>query len=622
MTFPLSRRELLQTMAAGCLASLPAVAGQKAEAGPPGPDAAAGWVRGHLTGAEALVETLLQEGVCCVYGIPGAQDNELWDTMKAKGLCYLLVTHEFSAAVMADGYARSTGHPGVLCVVPGPGVTNSLTGIGEALLDSVPVVCLVCDVARDEKHYKAFQVHDLPAVALLEPVTKKVFPVAHVGDIPFAVRQAFALAQEGEPGPVAVVIPFPLFIEAAQFHCPPLEIGLPVPEEAVLQQALGLLAGRKCRIGIYAGMGCMNNSHELVTVAELLQAPVATSVSGKGVIPENHPLAVGWGYGPQGTKTAETIFKDVELVLAIGVKYGEVSTAFYSIPKLPHLIHVDANPHNMGRIVKTDLCVHADAGQFLAFLLAHRELLQRPCDEHLAARIASLKKADLHHHSQIHSKCGTDPMAFILALRRCLCPEALVFVDVTEAEHWAAEAFQVLLPRTYFNPVDNQAMGWSVPAALGAQRVCPDRPVVTITGDGCFLMSGLELSTAARECLAVKFFILDDQAYHYMQALQKSAYLRTTATLLAHLDYAALAKGLGLTYHEILGNDNLEADIRGALCQPGPVLTRVVTDYGNRQVRWIKAARSRYTRELTTEQKFRFATRLGARALHRHRDND
>src|SRR5262249_51206153 len=154
----------------------------------------AGWVTGHLTGAQALVEALLLEGTDCVFGIPGAQENEVWDTMKSRGLPYLLVTHEFSAAAMADGYARATGKVGVICVVPGPGVTNSLSGIGEALLDSVPMVCIVCDVARGDK-YHPFQVHDLPQVGLVRQVTKAVFDVGKVECIPEAVFSAFGLAR-------------------------------------------------------------------------------------------------------------------------------------------------------------------------------------------------------------------------------------------------------------------------------------------------------------------------------------------------------------------------------------------------------------------------------------------
>src|SRR5205085_11386617 len=160
------------------------------------------------------------EGTCCVFGIPGAQENELWDAMKARCLPYLLVTHEFSAATMADGCARSTGKPGVLCVVPGPGLTNALSGIGEALLDSVPLVCIVGDVARGDK-YRPFQVHELPQAGLLQQVTKGVFEVKHVAEIPAAVQQAFRLAVCGEPGPTAVVVPYNLLIEAYHFNCPP-----------------------------------------------------------------------------------------------------------------------------------------------------------------------------------------------------------------------------------------------------------------------------------------------------------------------------------------------------------------------------------------------------------------
>src|SRR5438445_471335 len=147
---------------------------------------------------------------------------------------------------------------------------------------------------------------------------------------------------------------------------PPLgDPGIPFDEHA-FDCALRLLANRRWRVGIYAGLGCMDFAPALAEVAELLQAPVATSVSGKGVLDECHPLAVGWGYGAQGTATAEEVFKHVDLVLAIGVRYSEVSTAFYSIPKVPHLIHVDINEHNLGRIVNADVCVHADAGVFLA----------------------------------------------------------------------------------------------------------------------------------------------------------------------------------------------------------------------------------------------------------------
>lgn len=617
MDFTFSRREVLQATAAASLAALTARAthaGLRSQKN-------TGAINGDMTGAEALVEALLLNGTGCVYGIPGAQENELWDTMKSKGLSYLLVTHEFSAATAADGYARSTGKPGVLCVVPGPGVTNSLTGIGEALLDSIPLVCIVGDVARGDK-YRPFQLHELPCVGMLQQVTKCVYNVEHVSQIPNAVNQAFALAMSGEPGPVAVVVPFNLLLEKCKFACSgPFAPEMPW-DEGAFQAALAILSNRKCRVGIYAGIGCMDYDTALTQVAEILQAPVATSVSGKGAISECHPLSVGWGYGPQGTRTAEVIFKDVDVLLAIGVRYSEVSTASYAIPKHDCVIHVDANPNNLNRIVKANVAVAADAGVFLTRLIEQQDAIRRCPDGKLVARIASLKREEQQKHCEVYAKCGADPMIFILTLRRLLNPDALVFVDVTQAEHWATEAFTITQPRTYFNPADNQGMGWSIPASIGAQRVHPNRQVATITGDGCFLMSAVEISTAGRECLPVKFFVLDDQAYHYMQTFQKAAYLRTTATILARLDYEALAKGFGVGYTEISCTEGLEAGIRNALCQPGPVLTRVVTDYGKRPLRWIDAVKHQFKTELTRQQKMRIMARLGSRAIHHMKEND
>jgi acetolactate synthase-1/2/3 large subunit len=584
--------------------------------------APAGWVTGQMSGADALVETLLAEGADCVFGIPGAQENEIWDALKTKHLPYLLTTHEFSAATMADGYARATGKPGVMCIVPGPGLTNALTGLGEALLDSVPIVCVVGDVSN-ARNAPPFQVHALNHVALLQPITKRVFTATSSADIPCAVRNAFQLARAGEPGPVAVVIPYNLLIEAARHNSGPLEpIALPCDTEAV-QRALQLLSDRRKRVGIYAGMGCMDYAPALVRFAEMLQAPVATSMSGKGVIPETHPLAVGWGYGPQGTRTAEALFKDhVDIVVAIGVKFNEVSTGFFSLPEHRTLIHVDINENNLGRVMRNSVCVHADAGVFMAQACEQADVLRRPDDRRLREIIQARKRDEARINEEVYARGCVDPMRFVQCLRRLSCPDALTFVDVTLSQYLACETFTTTQPRTFFNPTDNQAMGWSIPAALGAQKVHANRQTLTITGDGCFLMSATEISTAARERLPVKFFVLDDQAYHYMQELQLPAYLRTTATILARLDYRSLAMGYGVAYQEIRTPDELEPRIRTVLEHPGPVLTRVVVDYRRRPVRWIRAARARFVNELTPEQRRRFLARIASRAADRRPDND
>jgi acetolactate synthase-1/2/3 large subunit len=577
-------------------------------------------VAGKMTGAQAAAAAMVCEGVRCVFGIPGAQTNELWDALKARSVPYLLVTHEASASVMADASARVTGEVGVFSVVPGPGLTNALTGIGEALLDSIPVVGIISDVDRSPGAAIG-QVHGLANGAILRPVVKSLIEVRHQAEIPGALFQAFRLARAGEPGPVAVLIPYPLYAETWNYNLP-VPPPCPVPfDEQAYTRVVAHLADRRLRVGIYAGLGCADAAPGLTACAELLQAPVATSVSGKGSISDLHPLAVGWGYGRQGTRAAEAAFKDVDLVLAVGVRFSEVSTASYAIP--PHdLIHVDINPQNLGRNIPAHLTLCADSRLFFDRLLLDGAAVGRPPRPALSQRIAELRRIDRCEAQTVRISPCVDPMFFLSQLRAALGPEELICVDVTAATHWASEAVEVPGPRRYLAPADNQSMGWAIPAAIAAQRVRPDRQVVCVTGDGCFLMSAIEMSTAARAGLPVKFFVLDDGTYHYMQMLQQPVYRRTTATDLARINYPAFAQGVGLGYNEISDNADARAGIERALACPGPILTRVVVSYEGREIRWLSALKAQYARRLPNSQKLRLVTRIGVRALTPQADSD
>ncbi len=624
----LNRRAAIGALGAlGTLAALPDPArGQQPAPPPPNPNVVPPHshlpgVRGRMTGAKAAVAALQCEGVPCVFGVPGAQNNEFWDAMKTLGMPYLLVTHEGSASIMADACARATGTVGVCAVVPGPGLTNAMTGIGEALLDSVPIVALVTDVSHGADK-PSFQVHSLANTAILQPITKAVFEIHHQAEIPSAIHEAFRVARAGEPGPVGVVLPYNFLTEVWDYDgvVPP-----PYPgpfDESAYRRAVGLMSNRRLRVGIYAGMGCIEAGPQLAQGAEVLQAPVATSVSGKGSIPDGHPLAVGWGYGAQGTRAAERAFKDVDLVLAVGVKYSEVSTANFAIPKHRHLIHVDANPKNLGRNVPADVCVNADAGAFFGRLLGDAGCLQRPADPKLWKHIQADREVDRCENRTIRVTEGVDPMTFLVNLRCMLGPDELFFIDVTASTHWASESVEVCGPRRYFTPANNQAMGWAIPAAIGAKKVRFDREVVAVTGDGCFLMSAIEMSTAARACLPVRFFVFDDGAYHYMQMLQEPQFRRTTATELARIDYGGFARGVGLGYNEILQNGDVANGIARALAYPGPILTRVAISYEGREMRWLNAAKGAFIKRMPGDQKVRSATRIAARSLKLNPEND
>jgi len=607
MPWEVSRRSILQVGAvAGSALALPSAA----EAGP----LHRGWVFGRLTGAAAIAESLKQQAVGCVFGIPGAQQNELWDEFKERGIPYLLPAHEFGAAGMADGYARATGKPGVLCVVPGPGVTNALTGLGEALLDSIPIVALVGDIATGAKAHP-FQVHGLETVALIKPVTKRVFTATRACELPVLIQKAFSEAVSGEPGPVAVVVPFPLLIEVADYRVPPPAVPAVPFDETAFEKAFALLEDGHQRIGLYVGLGAMDASDSAAKLAEVLQAPVATSVSGKGVIPESHPLAVGWGFGPHGTIAAEKAFARCTTLLAIGVKFSEVSTGYYGNPKLNRTIHVDANAANLNRHIPADVAVHADAGLFIAKLLERSDRLRRPAEVDLTTRIKSWKAEAVKASRRPHPQKGIDPFDLILSLRKALADDALLFTDVSLSEHLAGEHYEVRRPRTYFNPTGNQSMGWSLSAAIGAQRACPSKTVACLIGDGCLMMSLVELATAARERLPVKVFVLDDRAFHYMQVLQEAAYHRTTATHLPKIDYRSLAHAFGVAYSEATKTESLDPVVKGAMLHDGPVLVRIAANYNDRPIRWIDSVRERYVKELTPQQKVRFLARIASRSV-------
>ena len=261
----------------------------------------------------------------------------------------------------------------------------------------------------------------------MQPVVKGLFEVHHQAEIPGAFFQAFQVARMGEPGPVAVLIPYPLYAEVWDYDTPVPPPG-PLPfDEAAYQQVLAWLMDRRQRVGIYAGLGCVDDGGTLAAVAELLQAPVATSVSGKGCIPDSHPLAVGWGYGKQGTRAAEEAFKDVDLVLAVGVRFSEVSTAYYAIPRTNTLIHVDANPYNLGRNVPACVTLCSDSRFFFDRLLADGAAMRRPdcVDAAEKNRQGCARTTGAEAVTVKISPC-VDPMFFLSQFRCALGPDELI----------------------------------------------------------------------------------------------------------------------------------------------------------------------------------------------------
>jgi len=332
------------------------------------------------TGAESVVRALEDEDVPFAFGIPGTHTIELYDALaRSSRVKPILVTDEQSASFMADGVWRASGRLGCAALVPGAGLTHALSGIAEAYLDTIPMLVLGCGVRRDTG--MAFQLHDIDQVALARPITKSIMRPEHGADLYRTVREACRIARAGVPGPVFVEVPAEMYLLAHDGDAAPaLSLGAPPPQPPaeLVERAAALLAGAR-RPLLYLGFGA--RGADVVALAETLEAPVATTIHGKGVFPESHPLALWPGFGEAAPHFARAVAHECDATLAIGCRFGEVATGSYGAEPRRPLIHVDIGQTALERNVETDLAIVSDARAFVDALLArltHRPLTS-PC---------------------------------------------------------------------------------------------------------------------------------------------------------------------------------------------------------------------------------------------------
>lgn len=529
-------------------------------------------------GAKVLVHALEQEGVKCMFGIPGVHNVELYDAVEDSTIRSVLVTHELNASFMADGYARATGGIGVCNVVPGPGLTNALSGVGEALLDDSPVVVLVTGVRED--HGKPFQLHQFDQVAVARPLLKGAITAHSIAEIGPAVHWAFHTARSGCPGPVLIEIPANLYFETG-----PYERGEPpaasddAPSKEDVDRAIALLKQAQAA-ALYLGIGTFTAPAEVKALAERLGAPVCTTMSAKGALPEDHPLSLGYGWGPTSPPYVQKIMKERDLVLGISCKFAEVGTGSYGTPQPRKLVHVDIRAESMNRHYPADLAIRADAKLFLQALLARESELPARDAAELRERIVRERTAYFADAAQFGTDATRVNVArFFASLRKKLPREAIVTTDAGSHTFWTVSQFPALEPRTVFTPTDNSAMGFGLPAALGAACADPARPVVAIVGDGCMLMSGIELLTASREGIAPIIVIFNDGKLSMIADFQKLPFNRLAATELLPLKLEPFAQAVGVDYARIDKDGEIDGVLDRVLAAKRPVIVDVAVDY-------------------------------------------
>src|SRR5271157_5145032 len=567
-------------------------------------------------GAELIMSALKAQGVDRIFGIPGVQNLELFDALKDSGIETVLVTHELCAAFMAEATSRVTGKAGCALTVPGPGLTNAFTGIGEALLDSSPVVVIIPGPRNDTT--LKYQLHQMPQAELARPITKAAIRIEKADDIYPEIRRAFEIATSGEPGPVVVEVPYNLFMWRAELRQPVSRPAPAPPDRQTIEKILCLLRAAK-RVGIYAGFGASDSRDKLMRLAELLQAPIATTLGGRGVVPEDFAYSVGFGFGASGTAIAEEVFGECDLVLAVACKFGEVATGAYGFPRPKQLIHIDINEEVVGRNMPATIGLVADAQAALGLLVAafdqDPEICSRPRDSRLVNRIEAWR---VEFAAQVESEpaweSSVNPAKLLWTLRKLAASDAIITTDSGGHQFWVAEYFPVYERRSYLTPTDYQSMGYSVPAMIAAKLACPLRQVIGVVGDGSFLMTGAELVTAARLGLDPVVLIFNDGELGIIREAQEKIFRRTSAIKLRNPDFESLARAYGANYFRIANDREIEPRLKEALASGSLAVVDARVEY-REMTRYFKGASSAVVGRMPLAQKARMAARLVRRWL-------
>ena len=539
------------------------------------------------SGAELICDALQRAGVDCVFGLPGTQNVPLYEALRTSALRTVVATHELSAAMMANGYFRASGRAAALVTIPGPGFTWALTGVAEATLDSAALLHLVGSPATTPG--ARFQLQALDQAALARPLVKAIHRIEHVRDMAGVLAAAHAQALAGEPGPVLVEIAQALLdargpTSSVLSDNMPSEHPTPLAWRSDVDAATHTLAtARRCVI--FAGQGSHAAASLLLQLAETLSAVVVTTTSGRGVVAEDHPLSLGFELGGNGAATLNALIDASDLVLAIGCKFSHNGSHGFRL-RIPaeKLIHVDASAAVLGANYPARLAICADAGTFVASVLA---ALEHHSPEHHAQRAPGFSADEIARlRAQGRAEATTElvepridgtalgePEAFFAALRRAMPRASCLVTDSGRHQVLARRHFRVLHPRGLITPTNLQSMGFGIGAAIGACLADPARPVVALIGDGGLAMSGLELLTAVRERLRLTVIVFVDGAYGLIRDQQLAAAGRSHGTEFSGPDCAALAAAVGAAHVRLRGD--ADAVLSAALASNGVTLVEV-----------------------------------------------
>lgn len=539
----------------------------------------------QLTGAQILMEVLKEEGVDSIFGYPGGAIIDIYDELAKTDIHHILVRHEQAAVHSADGYARASGRVGVCLVTSGPGVTNTVTGIASAYMDSVPLVILSGQVPTALIGNDAFQEVDI--VGITRPCTKHNYLVMSIEDLAATVKEAFYLARSGRPGPILVDIPKDITKETSEYSAGKavkLKSYNPTynPNMKQLKKIVTLIESSE-RPMIFAGGGVILSkaSRELTELARKTRIPVTTSLMGLGAFPGTDPLSLGM-IGMHGTYRANLCTSACDLMIAIGVRFDDrVTGRTDAFASQSQIVHIDIDPTSIRKNIPVTIPVVGDCKISLEHL---NQLIEQ-------VELGNLDEKRKPWFDQIQAWKSTNSLAYeqkevikpqyvVEKLYELTKGQAIITTEVGQNQMWAAQYYQFDQPNHFITSGGLGAMGFGLPAAIGAQVAFPDKTVVDIAGDSSIQMNIQEMATAVQSGLPVKIVILNNGYMGMVRQWQELFYgKRYVSTCMdCAPDFVKLAEAYGAVGLRATKPEEVESVLAEGLKIPGPVIMDFVVE--------------------------------------------